>query len=117
MTLHRKKLGASGEELAAQFLLARNYRILARNLKLKYGEVDILALDQESLVIVEVKTKRILSFGLPVEMVTPAKQRKLQQLALLLSQRYNMVNYRIDVIAVDWSVNPPVIDHFTNALA
>lgn len=115
MTVDRKKLGASGEELAAQFLMRQGYRILARNLKLRYGEVDVLALDGLTLVIVEVKTKASRQYGLPAEMVTPTKQRKLRLLAQIVASQYNMVNYRIDVVAIDWSTSLPRLEHYRYA--
>lgn len=116
MNSDTKQLGASGEELAAQFLCQKGYQILARNLKSRYGEIDILARHGDILVIVEVKTKRSISYGLPAEMVNAAKQRKLQVLAMMTAQQHNMVNYRIDVIAIDASRRPPYIEHFISAV-
>lgn len=116
MQNQRQQLGQSGEERATQFLLQKGYRILARNLKSQYGEVDIVALDGPTLVIIEVKTKQSLAFGLPAEMVTRAKQQKLRLLARQLALANQKVNYRIDVIAIDWSGSQPVIDHFQSAV-
>lgn len=111
-----KELGASGEELAAQFLCQRGYRILARNLKSRYGEIDILAVKDGMLVVVEVKTKQSTAFGHPAEMITLAKQRKLRTLALWAASQYNMVNYRIDVIAIRAWVQPVQIEHYPSAV-
>lgn len=117
MTLQRKKLGAVGEELAAQFLLQKGYRILARNLKTKYGEIDIIAADGSTTVIVEVKTKSGWSFGGPAEMVTKKKQDKLKLLAHLYANTHRLTDYRIDVIAIDSPPNQqPIIEHLIAAV-
>lgn len=117
MTFARKELGQAGEELAAQFLSNLGYAILARNLKTRYGEIDILALDHQTHVIVEVKTKTSLAFGQPVEMVNRAKQQKLRLLAHLVADRYQSQDYRIDIVAIDLS-NPskPNIEHYIAAV-
>lgn len=115
MTYKTKKLGHDGEELAAQFLVSRGYRILARNLKTRYGEIDIVAQIDSTTVIVEVKTKQSTTFGLAAEMVDQRKQRKLRQLATTLANTKKLVDYRIDVIAIDWSKQPPIIEHIPAA--
>lgn len=114
-----KKLGEVGEELATQFLYKKGYRIIGRNIRLPNGEIDILAVDQDSLVLVEVKTKSSLTYGQPLEMITKVKQGKLCQLALLLIQDYGMVKYRIDAIGIycpSRSLSGPstIIEHIVN---
>lgn len=119
MTFERKRLGSTGEELAAQFLLNLGYTLLARNLKNRYGEIDILALDPdgETLVIVEVKTKTNTTYGTAVEMVGLRKQQKLTLLALAVAQQYHKVKYRIDIIAIDAAyAEHPTITHYKNAI-
>lgn len=114
MDTSRQQLGASGEELAAQLLLKRGYCLLARNLRLRLGEIDLLFLDGQTLVLVEVKTKISRRFGRPAEMITAHKRLKLRQLALVAASTYNKVDYRIDVVAIDWSSSLPNIEHFIN---
>lgn len=117
MTFERKKLGAVGEELAAQFLISKGYRILVRNLKTRYGEIDILAADGQTAVVVEVKAKTNTLYGSPVEMVNRQKQRKLQVLAMDLANQHHLVDYRIDVVAIDLSrPSQPVIEHYIAAV-
>ncbi len=111
MSDYNHELGASGELEATQFLLQKDYRLLARNLKTRYGEVDILMADGPTLVIVEVKTKTNLLYGQPLEMITKAKKCKLTTLALHLATRYNKIDYRIDVVAIDRSTRPTRIEH------
>ena len=117
MTLKRKQLGQAGEDLAAIFLGDLGYQILARNLKTRYGEVDILARDHVTTVIVEVKTKTSLAFGQPYEMVHTKKQAKLRLLAIDLATKNNWSDYRIDVVSVNMT-NPikPKIEHLIAAV-
>jgi putative endonuclease len=115
MTQARKELGDSGETLATQFLLREGYQILARNLKNRYGEVDILAQQGRTLVIVEVKTKSNNHYGQAAEMITLAKQKKLRLLAQVVAAHYQATDYRIDVIAIDKTAQPP-LQHFIAAV-
>ncbi|OGD67097.1 hypothetical protein A3F08_00870 [Candidatus Berkelbacteria bacterium RIFCSPHIGHO2_12_FULL_36_9] len=116
MTLERKKLGSSGEDLATEYLEKKNYKIIFRNLRLKYGEADIIAQDGDYIVIVEVKTKRFFGQGRPEEQVDYFKQKKLRLLARGISQLYPDRNIRIDVIAVDETGLRPKINHIINAV-
>jgi len=116
MTKSRKILGASGEDIAEKFLTDRGYYILERNFRLKFGEIDILAKDKNTIVIVEVKTKRFLSQGRPEEQVDYFKQKKLLLLAKAILQMYPNNNIRIDVIAIDMSEEKTKINHIINAV-
>lgn len=73
----RATLGAAGERLAAGWLENHSYRILARNWRCPYGELDLVAEREGTLVAVEVKTRRGDAMGAPEEAVTPTKQRRL----------------------------------------
>ena len=99
-----KGTGILGEEVASNFMIARGYRILERNYRCKGGEVDIIARDPEdkSLVFIEVKTRRSLSYGVPQLAVTPFKQRQISKATLtwLSKNRLHDSNARFDVIAI-----------------
>ncbi|MBQ8144137.1 MAG: YraN family protein [Butyricicoccus sp.] len=73
--------GAWGEELAAQYLCRKGYKILARNFRIRQGELDIIASKGKYLAFVEVKTRKNDRFGAAREFITPAKQRRLIQTA------------------------------------
>ena len=96
--------GVLGEEIAANFLISRGYRILERNFRCKGGELDIIAHDpgDKSLTFIEVKTRRGLSYGVPQLAVTPFKQRQISKAALtwLSKNRLHDTNARFDVIAI-----------------
>lgn len=116
MSYERKQLGASGEDLAADYLEGIGYRILERNKRFKFGEIDILAAHGEFVVLVEVKTKTSLGQGRPEEEVDYFKKRKLRLLAKALEQIYPGRNIRIDVVAVDKTQFTPKINHIINAV-
>jgi len=114
----RQELGRLGEELAVDYfrqrgmlLLDRNWRPQRANLR---GELDLVVRDEDTLVIVEVKTRRCLAFGSPAESVTRRKLRALHSLALAwLDQRQvHAPRMRFDVISI--TVPPagqPVLEH------
>ncbi len=74
-------LGRHGEQLAAQHLLARGYRIVDRNWRCRHGEIDLVARDGDALVFVEVKTRTSTAYGHPFEAITRTKLARLRQLA------------------------------------
>ena len=98
-------LGAKGERAAARHLRRGGYRILARNLRSRLGEIDILAEHRasRSIIIVEVKTT-VSDDPSPEEHVNAAKQRKLTTLGGHLVRRYGLADrvVRFDVIGVVW---------------
>ena len=103
-TTGNKGTGILGEELAANFVIAHGYRVLERNFRCKGGEVDIIARDprDKSLVFIEVKTRRGLSYGVPQLAVTAFKQRQISKATLtwLSFNHQHDTNARFDVIAI-----------------
>ncbi len=95
-------LGARGEEAAARFLARNGYTILERNWTCFAGEADIIAVDDEALVFVEVKTRRNADKGLPSEAVTRAKREKYERIALAYIQDhfFGEAAVRFDVVAI-----------------
>jgi putative endonuclease len=75
------RLGAQGEQLAADWYTARGYVVVARNWRCDEGELDVVVARPGELVFCEVKTRSSDRFGLPAEAVTPTKQRRLRRLA------------------------------------
>ena len=95
--------GARAEQRAAEFLEARGVRIVARNLRCKRDELDIVGLDGDTLALIEVRQRRSLDFGGALSSVTARKQRKLIRAArylLQLDARLRGCRLRFDVIAV-----------------
>jgi putative endonuclease len=113
-----KALGKRGEEIAAVYLKGQKYTVIERNFLCKGGEVDIVARDGKTIVFVEVKSRRNLSFGPPQLALTPFKQRQISKAALtwLAKNRLHEASARFDVIAIilrDHEV--PQIEHIRNA--
>jgi putative endonuclease len=100
-------LGQHGEDLAAEYLVAQGYRILERNWRCNAGEIDILAVDGEALVVCEVKTRRTTLYGSPLEAVTGRKARRLRGLAArwLAEHEVKPRTVRFDVVGIVSSGN------------
>lgn len=114
-----KEIGDYGEGLAVEFLKKKKYKILGRNIRTRFGEIDILAEQQQTLVICEVKTRSgDQAFGRPEEAVDYWKQQKLIKMAhwLLQERRYEKRLCQIDVIAILLNNLGPRIEHFENAV-
>ena len=103
MAEDRKRTGAIGEKEAAKLLKKQDYKILETNYRCPLGEIDIVAKDKDTIVIVEVRTKRRRRFGTPEESVNAAKRAKLIELANYYLQQKNQQDkfWRIDVVAVE----------------
>ena len=112
-------LGRQGEAAAARYLRRQGYRILARGDRSRPGEIDLVALDRQTIVFVEVKTRESSDSGHPVEAVGPEKQRRLTRLAVTFLKRHGLLesSARFDVVAVTWAADQrrPTIEHFENA--
>jgi putative endonuclease len=103
-TLTRAEIGALGEQLAVDHLTSLGLRVLTRNWRCRYGELDVIAADDaaRTVVFVEVKTRTSDQFGGVSQAVTPDKVRRLRRLAglWLATQRGSWAAVRIDVIGV-----------------
>jgi len=95
-------VGAYGERLVARTLSDQGWVILDRNWRCELGEIDIVALDADALVVVEVKTRRSAAFGGAMEAVTARKVMRLRRLAArwLAEHGGRFGSVRIDVAAV-----------------
>jgi putative endonuclease len=103
---HTHARGVAGEEAAEEFLRLSGYRIVARNVRTKVGELDLVALDGETLCFVEIKTRASAEFGRAVEAVGPQKQRRLAKAALLfLAKNRSQRACRFDVLGLDRARN------------
>ncbi len=101
--MDRQRLGRIAEDIAMSFLLAQGLEILLRNYRRRAGELDIIARQRESLVIVEVRTRSGTRFGGAAASVGRSKQRRLVRAAhQLLQQRRDLacLPARFDVIVV-----------------
>jgi putative endonuclease len=105
-------LGREGERLAARYLRGQQYRVLYRNFRAPHGgEVDIVCRDKASdtLVFVEVKTRRSLAFGTPGEAVTRDKQKLIARgaLAWLRLLDHPEIPFRFDIVEIVFDEDEP----------
>ena len=116
----RQALGKWGENFAADYLMARGYTIMGRNVRTSYGEIDVIARQEDTLVFVEVKTRTSRAFGYPEEAITAQKREHLIQASQAYLQSHPQLEYdwRIDVIAIQRKSEErlPQLKHFENAI-
>lgn len=114
-----KPLGLRGEQAAARYLKRLGYKIVARGNRLKPGEIDLVAVDRQTVVFIEVKTRESADAGHPSEAVDAAKQRRLTRAAVTFLKHHRLMECpaRFDVVAVTWPPGQrrPTIEHFPNA--
>jgi putative endonuclease len=110
----KQAVGREGEHVAAAHLESDGMVVLARNWRCPQGEIDVIALDGDCLVVCEVKTRRSVRAGLPAEAVVPAKVARLRRLAAawLAEQDRVFREVRLDVVAVVRPPgSPPQVEH------
>lgn len=102
MTKDTRRLGERGEDAAAAYLERAGMTIVERNWRRQVGEIDIVALDDRTLVFCEVKTRRTAAKGTPDEAVTKAKQRTYGRLAAAYVQENDLSDtpVRFDVVSI-----------------
>jgi putative endonuclease len=102
-----KRLGKTAEDLAAAYLAANGFTVLARNWRSSLGEIDIVARDGDTLVFIEVKARLSVRCGRPEEAVTRSKQERLRTLAIsyINATGHSAPTYRFDVLALNLREN------------
>ena len=99
---NKHKTGLAGQEAAEKFLQNKGYEVLARNYRVKTGEIDLILRDGTYIVFAEVKFRKSLEYGFPREAVNHIKQQRIIKTALHYLTRYNLTenDIRFDVIEV-----------------
>ena len=120
---YKQKLGKYGEDFAAEYLKKNKYKILERNYKNRYGEIDIIASKNKVTVFVEVKTRFSSSYGSPYEAVDFYKRRRITNSAkaYLVKKGQFYSDVRFDVIEVygaiaDGGFELDTVNHIENAI-
>ena len=102
---YAKEIGRMGEDLVADFLRSKGYVILRRNYYSRYGEIDIIAESPETLLFVEVKTRRENSLVSPADAVDYYKERKIANTAYDFLRKLHLnTNVRFDVAEVTYKI-------------
>ena len=113
----RQSLGKGGEDLACRELERRGYAILARGYRSRFGEIDIIAKHEQTIVFIEVKARAGDEFGGGAAAVTSWKQRRIAQMAVEYLSRNELHDQpcRFDVVTVDMKESCPTIVVYENA--
>ena len=113
----RQELGKSGEDLGCAELERRGYAIVERRYRTRFGEIDVIARDGETIVFVEVKARMGEEFGGAAAAITRWKQRRVTQMAVDYLSRHRLHNCpcRFDVVTVDFDAGQAVITVYPNA--
>ena len=110
------ELGKLGEEMAVEYLQKNSYIILETNWTFQKAEIDILAQKENTLAVIEVKTRSSLEFGLPQDFVKPKKiQLLVKAVDAYVSSRDLDIEVRFDIIAIHKEGKSFVIEHLTDA--
>lgn len=116
----RRTLGRWGESVAATHLEAKGYQLIERNWRCRWGEIDLVLRQGETLVFVEVKTRRGRDFGTPEEGITARKAQKLLQIGqqYVAERELDDVDWRIDMVAVELDKSGKLLrcEHLENAV-
>ncbi len=103
--------------MAEAFLRANRYTIVARNYRCRAGEIDLVALDGPVVVFVEVRSRRGLAAGTPLESIDPRKCARVARVAehFVAARRWHDRDARFDVIGIRFDHDPPAIEHVRSA--
>lgn len=114
---HNQKVGQWGEEIAVSYLSQYGYKVVARNARTPYGEIDIIAKQGDTMIFIEVKTLTSSKNFFPEQNVTARKREHMLACAECYAAENAIDHWQIDVIAVEGKQGlEPKITHFENAI-
>jgi putative endonuclease len=117
MSGRNRAVGGWGEGIAAAYLEVRGYKLIARNVRTPYGEIDLVAEKDGFTIFIEVKARTSSSLGPPEISVTHRKQEHMRAAAEHYAQQNELDYWQIDVIAVERKAGrKSEITHFENAI-
>jgi putative endonuclease len=111
------EFGKQAEDAAVKFLKGQGYRVIKRNYKTKFGEIDIIGKDKNIICFVEVKARHSKLFGEPAEAVSAVKQRQISKAAICYLKENNLLEHsaRFDVVSLLYTNVFPEIDLIKDA--
>ena len=112
-----RRTGKKGEDIACAYLKSRGYRIVERNYRCPFGEIDIVARDGDAIVFVEVKSRKSEEFGDPQLAVGLEKQKKVSRISLMYLKEKHLYpcDARFDVVAIKMLPDGSTIELIQNA--
>lgn len=113
---YKKAIGIKGEDISANYLIKNGYNLIERNYRSKNGEIDLIALNNNEIVFIEVKTRTNLKYGMPIEAINYKKKRCIIKTAkeYVYKNKYKNINIRFDVIEIYLLNNMYKIRHVKN---
>lgn len=116
--MNNKEIGKLGEDIATQYLEKIGYQIIERNFQCKVGEIDIIAKDKDEIVFVEVKSRKVLSYGKPADAVNSVKKKHIYRTAQYYLLIHNQLEAytRIDVIEIYLNREKYKLNHIKQAI-
>ncbi|MCX7956094.1 MAG: YraN family protein [Patescibacteria group bacterium] len=114
MTFYKKNFGKIGEEKACQYLQNHDFKIIKKNFRTKWGEIDIIALKDKILYFIEVKTRSNINKGYPYEAVKKYKINHIKKTSyfFILNSKYKDYKMKIGVISIVLENNNEIINFF-----
>lgn len=106
MKINKKVIGVKGEKIATKFLKKKKYKIIEKNFTSRFGEIDIIGLEKNTIVFVEVKFRQGKQFGTSEESMTYRKKKRLIKSAkyfLLCNPEYSKYDIRFDGVFIDYN--------------
>ncbi len=115
MKTSTRESGQRGEDYVCDRIRERGFKILERNVRRRFAELDIVAMDGDTLCFIEVRTRQDATLGHPAETVTPAKQHKIRRAAeaYLVKNKVVPCPMRFDVATIIWGTME--FEYFENA--
>lgn len=114
--INQRQIGTQAENLACEWLESKGYRLHCQQFVSRWGEVDLVMQDGETLVFIEVKMRRSARYGSPLEAVTVRKQQRLTRSAQAYLLRYPHAGpLRFDVLGLVFKAGLPQWSHVQNA--
>lgn len=115
--MDRKAVGKNGEDFVAVYLTEQGMQVVARNYYSRYGEIDLIARDGDTMAFIEVKTRKGVQYGVAAEAVGMVKQRKLIKTAYcyIMENDLDGYNFRFDIAQVYYKTGSMEIEYIKNA--
>jgi putative endonuclease len=115
--INSKEIGRSGENHAVNFLRQKGFSVLKQNYRTSDGEIDIIAQDGDTIVFVEVKSRRSVTYTRPEAAVDLMKQKKLKKIARQFISHYQLFgrDCRFDIVALHYEGNAVQTKYIQNA--
>ena len=115
MQQNKIQIGIKGESIAVDYLTKLKYKIMQRNYRCHFGEIDIIAYKDLTYIFVEVKTRRSLTFGRPIEAINYKKRNHIQKVAQYYIQSSKIQSSRFRFDAIEVILSPEIqINHIKN---